>query len=63
LHGKAQHREAAADAAFVKRFEARILRRESAFARGVDDQQNLPAIVRERNLPRVFVEAVFALSE
>src|SRR6185437_7881066 len=46
----AQHRQPLAMQFLVELFQPLILRRESAFACRVDDQKNLPAIIRERFL-------------
>ena len=49
---EAEHGEAARAKAPVQRFEARILRREAALARDIDDQQRLPREIAERCAPR-----------
>src|SRR6478752_7844124 len=48
--GKAQNRKAAGRQSSMQFFEALILRRESASARGVDDQEHLTLKPPERNL-------------
>src|ERR1700733_1334780 len=48
--GKAEHRKAARTKRALQRLEALILRRESAGARGIDDQENLTFISLQRNV-------------
>jgi hypothetical protein len=51
--GKTEHRKAAGAEALLQRFEAFILRSESARARGIDDQEHVALKVLERGvLPR-----------
>src|SRR5207237_1398462 len=48
--GKSQHRKAARPEFLLQRFEPAILRRESAGARGVHDQEHLTLESLERNV-------------
>ena len=50
--GEAEHGEAAFAKAPVQRLEPRILRREAALARDIDDEQRLPGEIAERARPR-----------
>src|SRR4029079_19460291 len=48
--GKTEHRKAARREVAMQLLQALVLRRESAGARGVDDQEHLTLIALERNL-------------
>jgi len=50
IAGKTQHGETVIAEFFVERFKARILRRESALARRVDDEKRFALIGGERNV-------------